>query len=349
MSFPYIATQCRRWTKGVLRTHGHRGGESMNDVCFSVIICAYTEERWDDLMTAVGSVRAQRLLPHEIIVVVDHNPALLARVERDLPSVHAVPNHEPRGLGGARNSGITAATGDIVAFLDDDAVAIPEWLEQFASAYDTDVVGVGGAIEPQWQSGRPRWFPEEFDWVVGCTYRGIASTTQPVRNLIGCNMSYRRWVFDAVGAFRLGYGCDETEFCIRLGRQWPNKRLLYNPSAKVRHRVPASRARWRYFRSRCYFEGRSKAVVAWISGREDGLASERAHTLRTLPKGIVRGVADAVLRRDPAGFARAGAIVAGLAVTTAGYVSGMRATDAAARERGWTGDSQDARTGLDGG
>ncbi len=314
----------------------------MNNLSFSVVICAYTEDRWNDLVTAVGSVRAQHLRPHEIIVVVDHNSALLARVERDLPGIFAVPNHEPRGLGGARNSGLATATGDIVAFLDDDAIAIPAWLEQLAFAYTADVVGVGGAIEPHWQSGRPRWFPEEFDWVVGCTYRGMSSTTQPVRNLIGCNMSFRRHIFDAVGTFRLGYGCDETEFCIRLGQHWPDKRLLYNPKAKVRHQIPVSRTRWHYFRSRCYFEGRSKAVVAWISGTKDGLASERAHTLRTLPKGVICGIADGVIHRDPTGFARAGVIVAGFAITTAGYLSGIRATEDAARERGWTGEDRNS-------
>jgi hypothetical protein len=192
------------------------------------------------------------------------------------------------------------------------------------------VLGVGGAIVPVWAAGRPGWFPEEFDWVVGCTYRGMPDTAAPVRNLIGCNMSFRRRVFEAVGGFRSGIGrigtrpagCEETELCIRVRQRWPEGVLLYEPSARVYHRVPASRARWRYFHARCYYEGRSKAAVARFVGAGDGLASERAYTLRTLPRGFALGLADALRLEDMAGLARAGTIAAGLGATAAGYLIG---------------------------
>lgn len=319
----------------------------MSDI--SVVICAYTEERWPELGAAVRSVQKQSRPPGQIIVVVDHNPALLARARRELPGVLAIANHETPGLGGARNSGVAAARGAIIAFLDDDALAAPDWLEQLAAAYDdASVAGAGGAILPDWQAGRPAWFPPEFDWVVGCTYLGLPEEATPVRNLIGCNMSYRREVFAAIGKFQLGYGCDETEFCIRLRRHWPEKVLLYQPQARVFHHVPASRATWRHFRARCYFEGGSKAVVTWLQGSQAGLASERAYTLQTLPRGVLRGLADTLQGRDRAGAARAGAILAGLAVTTAGYLAGKLRVQAAARRRGWrppNSRAQDIRTG----
>jgi GT2 family glycosyltransferase len=302
----------------------------------SVVICAYTEDRWNELLASVESVQKQSVEAAEIIVVVDHNPALLERARVELPPVVVVENREPQGLGGARNSGIAAARGSVIAFLDDDAVASPNWLAEFAKEYeDDDVLGVGGAIEPVWLEGRPRWFPDEFGWVVGCTYRGMPESPARVRNLIGCNMSYRRRVFEVLGGFRLGYGCDETEFCIRVGRRWPGKTLLYVPAAKVLHQVPPGRARWAHFSSRCYFEGGSKAVVSWLLGAQKGLESERAYTLRTLPAGVLRGFSDALLRHDPAGVARAGAIVAGLAITTAGYARGKLSVVSAARRRGW--------------
>jgi glucosyl-dolichyl phosphate glucuronosyltransferase len=301
----------------------------------SVVISAYADERWDALIAAVKSVRAQTRPAFETIVVVDRNPALLERARR-LPDVKAVENVETPGLGGARNSGVEAASGDVVAFLDDDAVACEEWLNEFSAAYeDPNVLGVGGSIEPMWATGRPSWFPEEFDWVVGCTYRGMPETRASVRNLIGCNMSYRREVVDELGGFRLGYGCDETDFCIRARRRWPAGELRYLPSAKVFHLVPSQRARWRHFRTRCYFEGGSKAVVSWLLGAEDGLASERSYTLRTLPRGVARGLAEAA-RGDAGGAARAGAIVAGLGITAGGYLMGKLAVVDAARRRGWT-------------
>ncbi|HET7641021.1 MAG TPA: hypothetical protein VFK47_20090, partial [Ktedonobacteraceae bacterium] len=65
-----------------------------------------------------------------------------------------------------------------------------------------------------------------------------------------------------------------------------------------------------------------KAGVTRHVGAKDGLASERAYALWTLPRGIARGLADALLHHDPAGLARAGAIVAGLVITATGYLLG---------------------------
>src|SRR5437763_462926 len=95
----------------------------------SVIICAYTEERWYDLVAAVESIQQQTTPPCEIIVVIDHNTPLLERVQMHLPGVCVIENGEVQGLSGARNSGIAVARGALIAFLDDDAVAEPDWLE----------------------------------------------------------------------------------------------------------------------------------------------------------------------------------------------------------------------------
>jgi hypothetical protein len=270
------------------------------------------------------------------VLVVDHNPGLLERARRSLANVTVVPNAQVRGLGGARNSGVLASRGDIVAFLDDDAVASPQWLAELLDAYDDpSVIGAGGSIHAAWAAGRPSWFPAEFDWVVGCSYEGMPRETAPVRNLIGCNMSFRREAFEALGGCRLGYGCDETEFCIRIRRQWPTKILRHVPAARVDHHVPAERGRWAHFRSRCYFEGGSKAVVSWLLSSSEGLESERVHALRTLPAGAWRGVCDAVLRGDGSGLARAGSILAGLAFTAAGYAVGRLTPTRQAERRGW--------------
>jgi GT2 family glycosyltransferase len=297
---------------------------------YSVVICTYSEKRWDELVAAVASLRTQTLPPEEIIIVVDHNPALATRVWRELPDVIAVDNPGRQGLSDARNSGLAVAHGDVVVFLDDDAVADPHWLEYLAEGYrDPDVVGVGGYAEAMWAESRPRWFPTEFDWVVGCTYRGMPTEAAPVRNLMGCNMSFRREVFAEVGGFtphigRLGtkpVGCEETELCIRIGQRHPQAVILFDPRAVVHHNVPASRARFSYFRSRCYAEGLSKAAIAALVGAEDGLSAERRHTVRILPAGVLAGLR-AALRGDVAGIGRAGAIIAGVSLAAVGYVLG---------------------------
>ncbi|MFN8473394.1 MAG: glycosyltransferase family 2 protein [Anaerolineae bacterium] len=297
----------------------------------SVVICAYSADRWDDLVAAVESLRSQTRQAAEIVVVIDHNPDLLERARAHLAGVRVIENVQTQGLSGARNSGIAAAQGSIIAFLDDDAVADPQWLATLAAGYsDPNVLGVGGPVEPAWVTGRPRWFPAEFDWVVGCTFRGMPEEPSAVLKLIGCNMSFRREVFDVVDGFRSDLGrvgaiplaSEETEFSIRVCQRFPDKTLLYDPRARVYHRVPARRAEWRYFRSRCYGEGLSKARVAQLVGAGDGLSTERSYTMRTLPAGIAQGAIDTVRRGEMSGMARAGTIVAGLGFTVAGYLVG---------------------------
>jgi glycosyltransferase involved in cell wall biosynthesis len=298
----------------------------------SVVVCAYTEKRWEDLVAAIDSCRAQTYAPIEAIVAVDHNPGLLERLRSERPDVVAVENREQPGLSGARNSGARAARGEVVAFLDDDAVAAPDWLEFLVEAYaDASVIGVGGRIDPVWPERRPAGLPPEFDWVVGCTYRGLPTERSAVRNMIGANMSLRSDVLASIGGFRsdLGrignrpLGCEETELCIRALQSMPGAAILYEPRARVHHRVTPERTRWRYFHSRCYSEGLSKAAVAAHAGKGDGLSSERRYALRTLPSGLLRSAAEALRDRDLAGVVRGLAIITGLLVTTVGYTVGL--------------------------
>jgi GT2 family glycosyltransferase len=298
----------------------------------SVVICAHTEERWQDLVEAVESVMKQTVPAHQVVLAIDHNPSLQARACEKFPNATVVENVQDRGLNGARNSGVAATTGDIVAFLDDDAIAQPDWLEQLLATYTSEqVVGVGGKINPLWLSGRPGWFPDEFNWVVGCSYRGLPVDTAPVRNLIGCNMSYRRSVIEHLGGFRNGIGHvggrpqgdDETEFCIRLRQTIPGAVLLFQPRAQVSHKVPASRANARYYRWRCYLEGRSKALLSRLVGANDGLSSERTYTMKVLPSGMWKGIVDSFRERSLNGIGRSFAIAAGLSVTTFAYGLGM--------------------------
>lgn len=311
----------------------------------SVIICAYSQERWPDLVAAVESIERQRLPARELLLVIDHNSSLLERVRMHFPGVKAVENNGPQGLSGARNSGICHASGDLIAFLDDDATAEPDWLERLCQCCkDERVLGTGGTVEPVWLETRPAWFPREFNWVVGCTYLRPPDQPIVVRNPFGGCTCFRRDIFEVIGGFRseIGrtktrlLGCEETELCIRAKQQWPEKFFLYEPRARIHHRIPPQRGTWRYFRSRCYGEGFSKARVAHYVGAKDGLASERAYTFRTLPLAVAIGIRDGMLHRDLPGFGRAGAIINGLFLTTLGYAVGrfsrIHPTEAAGKE-----------------
>lgn len=300
----------------------------------SVVICAYTTARWEQFQAAVQSVLSQVPPPDEVVVVIDHCPELelLAREAMAPQGVHVVANTDVRGLSGARNTGTARATGDVIAFLDDDAVAEPGWLAGHARHYsDPTVLGVGGPVTPAWDNQAPLWFPTEFGWVVGCSYRGQPTTATPIRNPIGANMSFRRPVLTSVGGFarslgRVGtspVGCEETELSIRAATAYPQGRIMHEPGAAVRHHVPEARATWTYFRRRCWAEGRSKAQVRRLTSAQKALAAERVYVRRVLPEGVRRNLAEARRTRSWGLVLRASAICAGLAITVAGFLLGQ--------------------------
>jgi glycosyltransferase involved in cell wall biosynthesis len=307
---------------------------SADPIRISVVICACADDRWEGLVDAVRSVQAQTRAAEQTIVVIDHNDQLVGRAARDLGDVEVVANAGPPGLAAARNTGIRRAQGELVAFLDDDARADSHWLERIETAFsDTHVIGAGGWIQPRWEGVVPRWLAEELYWIVGCSYRGLPANGASMRNAIGANMSFRRATLIDIGGFREDIGQtpttmlrnDDTEVGIRIRTRWPHARIVHIPAARVEHTVPVSRANWRYLFSRCWNEGRGKAVIARHLGASEALASERAYTMRTLPAGVLRGLRDAV-RGDPAGLARAASIVAALAATVSGYAAGRLST-----------------------
>ncbi len=306
----------------------------------TVVICVYTEKRWEDIVEAVESVGAQDVPPAETIVIVDHNAALLSQAQQAFGprGVRVLPNVHAQGLSGARNTAIAAASGDVVVFLDDDARARPGWLGALLEPYaDPTVIGVGGVAHPHWPGARPAVLPGahpadgdatgELDWIVGCTYTGQPTEQAEVRNLMGCNMSFRRELFDRVGGFaedigRIGknpLGCEETELCIRARQSYAAAgekiRILFEPRAEIDHRVSEDRVGWAYLRRRSWAEGLSKAAVSKLVGSGDALSTERGYVARILPSAVVRELKGGRV-------ASAAAVVTALACTSAGYARG---------------------------
>ncbi|MGY5882404.1 glycosyltransferase family 2 protein [Modestobacter lacusdianchii] len=311
------------------RTTRPESGSRPDELSMSVVICAYTLERWDDIVAAVESLRRQTRPPAQVLLVSDHNPELLERARSAFPDVTCLANGGARGLSDARNTGVATATGDVVAFLDDDATADPDWVERLLEAFTApDVIGVGGHVTPNWRAPRPSWFPEEFLWVVGCSYTGLPETQSEIRNPIGANMAFRRSVFDRSGGFdpdmgRLGKdaaGCEETEFSIRASREQQGARILLQPTAGCRHTVTPDRVTRAYFRRRCRAEGRSKALVSQLAGADSALSAERSYVSRTLPRAVITGLRQ-VLGGDLSGAGRVLALVEGTALTGTAYVA----------------------------
>ena len=297
----------------------------------AVIVCAYTLRRGLDVQACVESLERQTLPPDEIVVVVDHNEELERWLATRLSGrARIVANTGERGLSSARNTGIRTTSQSIVAFIDDDAVAERDWLAHLCRALsDGGVMGAGGHSLPLWEGEPPAWFPDEFLWVVGCSYAGMARSG-PARNGLGGCMAFRAEALEGVGGFdeaigRVGLrpvGGEETELCIRVRDAWPSKRIVVVEGATLHHRVPRERQQPVYFAKRCFYEGTSKALIRRIGGRK-ALTTERAYATRTLPAAIFRELAVGFLHGRPLrALQRAAAIATGLALTSAGFALG---------------------------
>lgn len=303
----------------------------MSDV--SVVICGYTEDRWDRIVGAVASLRSQTVPPQEIIFVSDHNPALLERADQHLDADIIVANSGTRGLSDARNTGVRMAKGSKIAFLDDDAEAAPNWIEHLSRWCDQpDVIGAGSRVDPVWANKKPSWFPDEFYWTVGCSYVGMPTSSAQVRNPFGGAMCVSREIFDRVGGFRVGIGrvdnmlagCEETELCIRANELWPQKSFMYEPEAVIMHYLPKNREKLSYFLRRCFHEGRSKALLSKVVDHRRALQAETSYVLRVLPRGALRNVIHSITNFEMSGLLRAGTIVLGLGTVGFGYLVGLR-------------------------
>jgi cellulose synthase/poly-beta-1,6-N-acetylglucosamine synthase-like glycosyltransferase len=292
----------------------------------SVIVCTYNEGRLDLLRAALDGIAIQQPPCDELVVVVDHNPVLAERLRSERPDARIVESTGPKGLSGARNSGIDAAAGDVLVFLDDDAVPRAGWLAGLVAPFtDETVAAVGGRAEPAWEDGeRPGWFPEELDWVVGCSFRG--QQEGDVRNPIGCSMAVRASVLAEVGGFatelgRVGtlpVGCEETELGLRINGA--GHRVVLVADTVVDHFVPRQRSTTRYVIARCYAEGQSKAVVRRLAGSEtDGALDPERRYVLTLAQAMTRAVTEGARHRSATTLAQAALIPAAGLAGVAGF------------------------------
>ena len=288
------------------------GGSDQDGVAadVSVVICTYTPDRWEQLCAAVDSVLAQTCPPRELFVTVDHNPELFETCRRQWggrPPAGGVPiriveNRYAGHLGAARTTASELATGTVIAFLDDDAAAEPDWLAHMVPPFDDPtVVAVGGRPLPVFSTARPRWFPPEYDWVFGCAYVGLPTSPAPILRVIGASMAVRRSDLAAIGYFHSD-DHDDMDMCHRLLHRWPGGTILFEPDAVVHHHVPPGRVTWSYFWRRCFHVNRGKAAAFREMGAAGSLAAERRFARRALTDGTAAGRA----RSGPRGRRRRG-------------------------------------------
>ena len=238
----------------------------------SVVICTYSFDMFDAFTESVESILNQTYDEIELILVVDGNEELYDRVVEeygDIESVQIHVNEENIGLSGSRNNALEYVTGDVVALIDDDAVADPDWIAELVSVYETrDAIAVGGRMVPDWVAGKPRFLPEEFYWLIGVTHKGFAEDGEEVRNTFGSNISFKRSVLEDLGGFEPAVGrqgdnklqAHETEFCARMQREY-GQGVIYNRDAVVAHKVFRFRTEKRWLGKRAFWQGYSKRAL----------------------------------------------------------------------------------------
>jgi len=236
----------------------------------SVVLCAHTMERYDAVGEAAESVFAQTYDDVELVFVSDGDETVAGRFDGDYgdrPAVIVHCNDENVGLLESRNRGAERASGDVVAFIDDDAVADHEWTEHLVAAYEEhDAVAAGGTMTPEWVAGKPAFLPAEFYWLIGVTHRGFADGPGEVRNTFGSNISFRRDVFLDLDGFDTNIGGrqgdenlqgGETELCARMAAEY-GKGVYYVPEAEVAHKVFDYRTDPWWLLDRAFWQGYSK-------------------------------------------------------------------------------------------
>ena len=238
----------------------------------SVVICTY--DRYEALEEALAALLASRGFQQTSceVLVVENTPAPRRQPIR-LPGLANVRVQvcEETGLSHARNFGIVNTVGEIVAFLDDDALVCDTWCSEMIRAFDDPkALVVGGLVKPYHPTEKPpAWYDERLAGYLSCIDWGPRPRhLRPGEWIVGANMAFRRAVFDQYGLFdvalgRKGTGSllsnDETALLERVGMQ----RVLYVPAAAVRHMIPAERLSTRWFRRRVYWQ----AVSDMVSGQ----------------------------------------------------------------------------------
>lgn len=248
----------------------------------SVVITTYDLARYAEFRDCVDSVIEQSYDSYDIVLVTE-TEGVRDAVARDYGDEGCITIHhltDGENLATARNAGARASTGDVVAFIDDDAIASSEWITELARGYvESGCDAVGGSADPYWLSQTGWYIPEEFWFLVGATHQGFPEEEGEVRNTFGCNISFRRDVFLNLGCFNTNLGknhghnlqSEETEFCARLREETGNG-LYYVPDARIKHKVYREQVSLKWLLDRAYWQGYSKVIVDESS--EDGLDEE---------------------------------------------------------------------------
>ncbi|MEO1330269.1 MAG: glycosyltransferase [Pseudomonadota bacterium] len=252
-------------------------------VKIAAVICTYN--RYDLLDKAIQSAIKQSLPKDEYTIYVIDNSPDYAFAEKFGQKYAGVENlvyvvERTPGLSNARNVAAAATSADVVAYLDDDAVAYPTWLHHLLEAYEMfgDSAGVvGGRILPIWDVPRPSWLHDDnLGYVTVVDYGGSTRICEPHEWVAGANISYKRDLLLEVGGFDTNLGRKGPESSLLSNEETQvsdaiharGAQTIYAPSAVVDHLVDKRRLDQEWFRKRAAWQAvsdylKNPNVVEW--------------------------------------------------------------------------------------
>jgi GT2 family glycosyltransferase len=263
-----------------------------------VSVVVPTRGRAAYLEVTLDSLREQRGgIPYEILVVDDGDGGTTADAVRARPDVRYVPHGARRGLNPARNTGVRESRAPLIAFVDDDVLVPPGWLEALVEGAQRhpDAAAFGGPIRARLEGRPPRGCGREQPPI---TTLDLGSRDRETEYVWGANLAVRRAAIERVGEFDetivQPHG-DEEEWLDRL--RGAGGRVVYLAAAGLEHRRTPEDARLRPLARSAYARGRGARASDRRRRREPSLAGELRvlagcgwHTVRrACPQGVIMG------------------------------------------------------------
>ena len=250
----------------------------------SVVICSFSAKRFDMTVDCIHSIFDNTYKNYEIILVIDGNHELRQRLEcefKEIKNMVIIENEKNEGPSVSRNRGVGYAKGDIVAFIDDDAFATRNWLENMVKNFleYPEIFVVGGKLLPDYEDGAKK-LPDELLWLVGGTYKGHPENKQLIRNVFTGNMAVKRDIFKDINfetlidkKANLSHQLEDTLFCVRLNNK-KSGTVLYDPEIIAYHHISNDRLKVRSIVKRAFDEGILKAKLEDLNRNNNDTTEE---------------------------------------------------------------------------
>jgi len=310
----------------------------------SIVITCYNLARLNDAYKLLDGIKAQTYDKLEIILVIEGSQQLYEKIasysqQIKLLNTRVVLNKTVSGASASRNIGIKLAKGEIIAFLDDDAIPFNDWAEKAVNTYaNYDVIGITGPAIPLWEDANDAWFPKELHWIISCTTWFNCNEITNVRHAWLQNASFKKEAFDTAGYLDTNIGphdnaegfksnefrnttiADDLEISLRI-KEKTGKSIVYNPQVRVWHKAEKRRMTLGYIKKWSYWTGASKKTLKRLyPDQKQNILGPESQLLKRIITHLIPDIIKTVFTHPVIGFRKLRVMVTALFYVTLGYL-----------------------------